>query len=133
MFKTSRPNTFDDAYRILDEALLAEPTPLLGPLIENEVQQFKSQFKTLMADESRQAGVVVNDLASLGIEHASQIAKSIDKDIRENPALYLGVVALGALAVGVLFMGSNSQSVRAAPQPRRVHGRKPNQIHEAQK
>lgn len=124
MLKTSRPNTFEDAYRILDEALIAEPTPLLGPLIQNEVQCFKTQFKASMADESKQVGVIVNDLASLGIEHASQIAKSIDKDIRENPELYLGVIALGALAVGVLMM---------APQPRRVHGRKPNQIHGAQK
>lgn len=77
---TTRPLTFEDAYRQLDDAMPIE-APKLADL----------------------AAVQADELRALALGHAQDVLDDVDRTMRDNPALFIGAATGFALALGVLL------------------------------
>ena len=106
----SKPSTFDDAFKILDQAINDQQPPDLRALVDNEIQFFKTIVRNEATNSLEELGRgrdelngLMKEFSALGVGHATEVAESVDKHVRENPLLYIGVAAAGALAIGFLL------------------------------
>jgi hypothetical protein len=87
----NRPQTFEDALRILNEATAAE----------------SARLKDLLSSDYANLRTAIDDLAPRVTKQVRDTAgpyiNQIDRTVRDNPYLVLGGVALGAIALGYLF------------------------------
>jgi ElaB/YqjD/DUF883 family membrane-anchored ribosome-binding protein len=106
----SKPLTFDDAFKILDQAMNDQQPAMLSSLVADEIQFFKTSIRN-EANESLQdlargrdeVGGLVKEFTALGLGHAREVAESVETHVRENPLLYIGVATAGVLALGFLL------------------------------
>lgn len=92
----NRPQTFEEALRILNEAAIAEGARLKD-LLSSDYENLRTAFDDLAPRVTKQ----VRDTAGPYVTH-------IDRTVRDNPYLVLGGVALGAIALGYLFGRNNT-------------------------
>jgi hypothetical protein len=140
---SKKPSSIDDALKVLDEALSGVNAPALNDLVSNEYRNLKgalgqtAQAKTAPAQDFIQnavrgftdsfgsvAGPVgeygtqsydkIAEVAAVGIEEARRIGGEVDRSVRANPWPYLGGIAVGTLALGVILGRSHAanQSTR---------------------
>ncbi len=103
----TKPSTFDDAFKILDQAINDQQLPNLRSLLDDEIRSFKTAVRS----------ETTNSLQELGLEHAYELGRSVDKYVRKNPLISIGAVAAGALALGFLLSRPRSEKVSAAGAP----------------
>ncbi len=103
----SKPTTFDDAFKILDQAITDQQTPALRDLINDELQILKTIIRAQAQDSINEIGRgrdeftgLLQELSSRGIGHAGDVAAKVDRHVRQNPLLYIGGAAAVALALG---------------------------------
>lgn len=126
---TKRPSSFSEAFRVLDEALLQNPKPSFGPLVNREVKVMREQVSARAQAGVEQAQVAMaagTDQAKAALsasaeqakiafdsvsEHASDFAKAAGKEISENPVPYLAAAAAGALILGFLIASPKRQKL----------------------
>ena len=103
----SKSMTFDSAYQVLDAAFNDQQLPPLRSLIDNEIEWFHSSLRIETAkslnelDRGREELTsFAKELASLGISHATDVIEQVDVKVKENPLLFIGLAAAGALAIG---------------------------------
>lgn len=95
--------SFDDAFKILDQASSAQPEPALGELFSHELQI----FKVAVSDETAASFAQISRGSAQLAEAAGTGVRLIDQHMRENPMLYLGAVVAGAFAIGLLASTSD--------------------------
>jgi ElaB/YqjD/DUF883 family membrane-anchored ribosome-binding protein len=135
--ETQRPDSIEDALRVLENALANDRAPVVKELISDDFSHLKSFLSqagvqgAATAGESlqglnqqirgisMQAFEVVSDIAAsaaeAGLAEGKEIARHIDLGVRKNPWPVIGGVAIGTLALGYLIgrnnVGGNDKEV----------------------
>lgn len=130
---TKKPGSIDDALKVLDEALAGVNPPALNDLVSNEYRNLKSALgdsaRTSAApaqdfiqnalrglgdtmapvgEYSAQSYEKLAEVAAVGVEEARRIGVEVDRSVRVNPWPYLGGVAVGTLALGLILGRSHA-------------------------
>jgi ElaB/YqjD/DUF883 family membrane-anchored ribosome-binding protein len=102
--------TFDEAFKILDQAIADQQTPSLGSLVTEEIVFLKAAARSEASEVALELGRgqnelngLIRDLTSLSSEHVTELVDRVDAHVRENPLLYIAGAAAGAIALGLLF------------------------------
>lgn len=110
-----RPDSINEALRILDEALGGAGANLKD-LVTNDFKNLKSALSdngSRISENFRgMSGETfdrVSEIASMGMERGRRIYSEVDVQMRSNPWPILGGVAVGTFALGFL-MGRGSSS-----------------------
>lgn len=97
-----RPQTFDEALRLINEAMLAQSAGLKDLLSSDY-----ANFRTAVEDLAPRVAQQFKDTTAPYVDKAREVAgpqmDMVDRQIRKNPYLVLGGVALGAIALGYMF------------------------------
>lgn len=124
--KRDRPDSIEEALRVLDEAL-ARPSADLKEMIGEDFQHLKSAIGTQTSSASHSVSDMSHHLRDLGTQAFSQLGtfssdsvatfmnhgkaavSDVERNIRANPWPYIGGVAVGTLALGFLMGRSAMQ------------------------
>ncbi|MES2964684.1 MAG: hypothetical protein V4760_12400 [Bdellovibrionota bacterium] len=134
---SKKPSSIDDALKVLDEALSGVNPPALDALVSDEYQNLKgalgqkAQQTTAPAQDfignavrgftesfggvagpigeySAESYEKIAEVAAVGLEEARRIGGEVDRSVRANPWPYLGGIAVGTLALGVILGRSHT-------------------------
>jgi ElaB/YqjD/DUF883 family membrane-anchored ribosome-binding protein len=105
-----KPTSFEEAYRMLDQAIIELDEPRLKPLVLDEYNHIRNDVRENLTErahqiqrEGKQLALVAQDLTVLGWGHVEELAAKVDEDVRQNPLLYIGGAAAAALAIGIIL------------------------------
>lgn len=116
-----KPSSIDDALKVLDEALSGGNGPALQDLVSSEyrhlksaigdfasakaapAQEFLSQFAAPLGAYGTESYEKIAEAATVGMEEARRIGGEVDRSVRANPWPYLGGIAVGTLALGLII------------------------------
>lgn len=87
----NRPQTFDEALNVINHAMQVQGAGL-KELLSSDYSNLRSAIEDLGPRISREVQAT-----------AGPAVAAVDKQVRANPYLYLGGIAIGAIAVGYLF------------------------------
>jgi len=105
-----KPDSIKEALKILDNALAAK-TATLEEIIGEDFKNIqsaigpKSEMTTdrSMANEVGKSATLIFDALERGRRIAVDLAKEVDSQLRSNPWLAIGGVAIGTLALGYVL------------------------------
>lgn len=141
--RKERPKSIEEALRVLDEAL-ANPAADLKQIVTEEYQNFqsaidkstsqvtqvvgglasslKSTFESSVENFSANLGDMTGDtaekfqaMAEHGVAVGRDVARRAEAEVRANPWPYIGGIAVGTFALGVL-LGSKFNAAEAKPE-----------------
>jgi len=92
--KTERTRKIDEALRLLNEAA-SEARSEVADLVKEGYEDFEDQASNVI-NSAKQS-------VREGAESIKKTAKTVDKQIHQNPWAYIGGTALSALALGFLL------------------------------
>jgi ElaB/YqjD/DUF883 family membrane-anchored ribosome-binding protein len=114
--RNARPQTLNDALKILDDALSGD-TSKLKEMLSTNYQHVRDAFLDMyprVSETVRKVQSNISGFSDQGIEKSRQMAQAVDSQVRRNPWPILGGVALGAIAIGYLFGRGSWTSVEGA-------------------
>jgi ElaB/YqjD/DUF883 family membrane-anchored ribosome-binding protein len=140
--RKDRPKSIEEALRVLDEAL-AHPAADLKNIVTEEYQNLqsaigksssqvsqvvggladtlKSTFESSIQNLTSNLGDVTGDsteklqaMAEQGVAMGRDVARRADEEVRGNPWPYIGGIAVGTFALGIL-LGSKFNSAEPKP------------------
>jgi hypothetical protein len=94
-----KPATFEEAFQILDRAIVDIDEPRLRPLIDGEIRTLKVNVRNEIVDRAQ----AQKELIALGIGHAEDVFHHVERSVRQDPLLYIGGAAIVAGALGFLI------------------------------
>ncbi len=108
----NRPQTFDEAIRAINEAMLAQ-----GANLKDLLQSDYSNLRTAVEDLAPRVAQQFRDTTAPYVEKAREVAGPqmdfADRQVRQNPYLVLGGVALAACVLGYIFGRGRNASAPA--------------------
>ncbi len=137
---SKKPSSIDDALKVLDEALAGVNPPALNDLVSGEYQNLKGALgraasaKTAPAQDfisnavrglsdsfggiaggpigeySAESYEKIAEVAAIGLGQARRVGTEVDRSVRANPWPYLGGIAVGTLALGVILGRSHASN-----------------------
>lgn len=142
--RKDRPKSIEEALRVLDEAL-ANPAADLKNIVTDEYQNLqdaigksssqvtqavggfagtlKSTFETSIQNLTANLGDVTGDsgekfqaMAEQGVAMGRDVARRADEEVRANPWPYIGGIAVGTFALGIL-LGSKFNAADSNTKP----------------
>jgi len=109
---SKKPSSIDDALKVLDDALDGVNAPALGALVSDQFNNVKAAIgNSGIGEFSQQSFEQISEVAAIGLENARRIGGEVDRSVRANPWPFLGGVAVGTLALGVILGRSQARSI----------------------
>ncbi len=114
---SNRPQTFDEAISAINDAMIAQGASLkdllqsdysnLRNAVEDLVPRVAQQFRDTTAPYVEKAHKKAREVAGPQIDFAvagsKTVANEFDRQVKQNPYLVLGGIALGACVLGYLY------------------------------
>ena len=97
-----KPATFEDAYRILDQACTDLREPKIRPLIDETVRSLKANARTEIVDRVQ----AQTEFIALGFGHAEDVLHQVGESVKQDPLLYIGAAVLTAGAISLVVSKS---------------------------
>lgn len=117
----NRPQTLDEALQVINKAMASEGAQLkelltsdyenLRMAVEDLAPRVKEQVRIATAPYIETARDVAGPQIDFAVQSGKTIATEFDRQVKKNPYLVLGGVALGAIALGYLFGKKRTEPV----------------------
>lgn len=110
---SNRPQTFDEAIRAINDAMIAQGASLkdllqsdysnLRNAVEDLAPRVAQQVRETTAPYIEKAREVAGPQIDFAVAGGKTVAHGFDRQVKQNPYLVLGGIALGACVLGYLF------------------------------
>lgn len=109
----NRPQTFEDAIRAINDAMVAQGANLKD-LLQSDYSNLRTAFEDLAPRVAQQvkettapyiekAREVAGPQIDFAVAGSKTVANEFDRQVKQNPYLVLGGIALGAVALGYML------------------------------